>query len=1493
MATPQPSGRVGGGGRSNKSNSGGRGSGGGGGGRSSGSSNTTSGGRGRGGGGRAAGDRAPSGRTANSTTSTPGRITSNTSTTPTTVNYSTAVKSHAPNKPPTKQQAKPSNNSNKKPPQPSLKQLEEAAKQLKIEQEKKRLEAKAAAAKAAAKQLQKKRDDATLQLKEAMEQLQQSLDTLKRHEQHRNVLQGDALQQFRKQFEAHKKNLKTDLKKCTTFVKKIKSGAMWTVKEQDLMNEMSSLNLTRYVEEVGANVLESPFKVSDIPMVASFCVAMHQRYPDFLTILLPKLWEGFLPGSSKTNVAEANKTKRLHIRLLTEFYLIGLLTEVKLLVKIMADATGASSSSASNNAYVVQDGNVVVAFAKSAGLEIFASTPTSVQQAMAHILAVQDEEQRTPESSGVNAESILPPTELIEASKALVEEWNSVMSERNAVCTIANDETSQLLTKYCSGAFQFLADSLIQTHNKLLKLEKRCEQDRLLSGNLPEAREKGLMDARKLKEQLEKSVEALADSLNQPVPHLEQDDDDGQVNGGGLEVWTNAGGGGDGDFGPFGDEETRDFYCNIPDLLATIPPALLGMTPDQMEKRKEENQKRYGNGNGGVESEMEEETSAGGWMPNSEAELDAVEKDSMQVETRTEVEEGDKDTPHYRLMTLLEQELPECHQRGQLDELTERFCTNHGSSKNARKRLIRTLFMVPWNRLDLLPFYSRMTATVDRIWSDVAEALVMELEQQFHGQTKFKKNQNLESRFRTARYIGELTKFRVAPPMVYLRCLRRCLDDFTGSNVDVLCCLLETAGRFVYRLNAQANSRLLALMETATRLSKAKNLDERAQSLLKAALHSVNPPPAGPRKKAKQYPPLETYLRNVFLVELEPSDASVASVSKLLMRLPWTDPSQDCGALVAKLMLKACRKGRYKTIHAIAAVAERIRTQKLAGEVTVRLIDAVLEELRWGLEHPDFRDQQRVLTYARLLGELYNCNQVSGLVIQQQLYDFINLGHDIPPALREASRKLVASSGVDAETSQLPVYNSATGISQTIQEDEELEESELETKVEDPSDAKPQPVAVSEHSKFDPRVPTPTDPPNSSYRIKLVCTLLEPARSIVTRANLPRLKGFLTAFQRYLFVKSTLPVEVEFALLDTFDALDSRWKQVTKGMPSSKEDGFPRYASWLDAHNATVALEESGVGMNTTKVDESEAAMDRAQFSAGASISDDESNSEFDDDESIRTESDKESVSDTPEGDLVPVEAGTAEQSVRSDDEEENSEFSDGASEDDDEEDFDEEAYMRQLEEEAFERELRKITMDALEKGKNVSRKQVAEYMPSASQISTVRKKVVDPTPAETISGVASPIPTSIFALGGKVGINFQMLKKGNKGKVEAKEIVVPVDTNLAQVASRKDEAAIRERDVIKQRVLQYEAESANAEYTGGNVYLEQEKLVKIRNRLSMEDIDKNFGTNGGNLRQNAPDKAKPSVVPTHPPGRGSGRGGPGRGGRGGGRNTGGRSLVF
>mmetsp|Transcript_4770 Transcript_4770/g.11310 ORF Transcript_4770/g.11310 Transcript_4770/m.11310 type:complete len:1490 (-) Transcript_4770:1647-6116(-) len=1357
------------------------------------------------------------------------------------------------------------------------------------EAERKRIEAEQKALEAAREARRKALEELETKVRDATEIVQTTIDAIVGHKENRKALEKESLMAFRKDFAAGKKSLKSDLKKCTAFVKKIKSGSAWSMKPADINRDVSTLNLSRYVEEVVSALMEADLKLKDMPVILALCKAMHLRYPEFLSNLWAKLWS-VVQGKPTDETA---KLRRISVRIITEFVLNAISTETKPLVKLITECSGGKDGS-----YAVSDATVILAFAKTAGLELLGVIPRSLQQSMALIqqeVEKQEAHAATNEANGEEGKEeeqpIIISTKMATNGKAKVELLQGMLGER-----AVPDEISETFCTHCKGAYRTLSGSLVTTHTKLQKMEKRCEQDRLLSGSLPEAREKGLNDARKLKENLLKTVEALSDIMALKMPQLkEEENEEADGSGPGVELWTKEGGDGD-DFGPFDDEETRAFYCDIPDLLTTIPPALLSLSPEEIEKRKADNLAKYG----GFDDLAEEEGDADApeVAASSEAELNAAEEEENKESTEVQEEtEENKDTPHYKLMVLLEQELPECCRREQIDEITERFCTNHGSSKTSRKRLSQTLFHVPRTRLDLLPYYARMNATLARVWSELGTALVTDLEQQFHGQAKYKKNQNIESRLRTARYIGELTKFRVAPPMVAFRCLRRCLDDFTGGNVDVSCCILESCGRYLYRLK-HTNKKLTTLMETMMRLSKAKHHDERLQALINTAFYTVKPPASGPKKQMKTYPPLEGYLRHLLMNKLQPSESSISNVSKQLIRFPWGDPSQQCGKLVCKIMLKTCRRGRYRSIQAVASVAAKLRRHK--PEVCIRLLDAVFEELQWSMENPSFKDQQRTLTIARLLGEMYCASIASGQLVLQQLYKFINFGHEIPDSLREASESHVAQSQTDTETEdKLPVFNSASAISQTIQEEEEVEEMELETTEEVEAQ---KPVAVSKHSKFDPRVFSTLDPPNSVFRIKLVCTLLEVvSKTIVTRNNLSKVEGFLAAFQRYLFTKTILPTEVEFALLDTFDLIDSQWRRIGKeaGAKSKQDDKdtskiirFPRYPTWLDAHNATVGNEEADAAAELRVRSRLEASAETRAPDDGTIASDmlhdDDDMLDDDDDDSIE---DGLSHANDSLADEIDLENDSGDEPMDEDDDEEDSsgeseddedseeEDSDDDSMDDDEseEEFDEQAYMQQLEDEAFERELRRLTMDALEKGKATTRGgKVADIMPTGSQF--IKKKQADPT-------VAGPA----IALGGKEGIKFQMLKKGNKGKMEAKQFYVPTDTNLAQVATKQDDEAARERDMIKARVLQYEADAAESANAGGNVYLEQEKLQVIRNRpLSMDDIDRNFGTTGGNLRQDGKSRGNSAGGRgNNTGGRGSGAGG--RGSSGGRTFTGGR----
>ena len=605
-----------------------------------------------------------------------------------------------------------------------------------------------------------------------------------------------------------------------------------------------------------------------------------------------------------------------------------------------------------------------------------------------------------------------------------------------------------------------------------------------------------------------------------------------------------------------------------------------------------------------------------------------------------------------------------------------------------------------------------------------------------------------------------------------------------------------------------------------------QNIDERHIALLNSAFFMVQPPQTPKARDSKVLSPLEAYTKDLVLSRLGTKEVTTSFVSKQFLRFPWSDVDLDCGALITKYLLKACRKGRYKSVQAVVSIISNLRKTK--PEILARVTDSILEELQYAMENPTFRDQQRSIVYAKLLGEMHAQALVSSTIIIDQLYDFVNFNHEIPQVLRE-----ISINGQNLNNSKL--LNGPMGVSGAINEDEEMEEDDFEEEEQVVPQA---PVSVSKHSKYDPRVPSIVDPENSVFRVKLICTLLDSSiPCLITSGSFSKVEKFMSAFQRYLFIKTNLPADVEFSVLDSLDIVDSKMKTVKTD--SKKKKSLLRFKTWLESHNFVIASEEAdalteerlrqrlllqagikGLGPETSG-DLDESVDDEYSFQSHDNESLGQNSIESFGDESEDSENhvSEEDASDQEEGDVV-------------DSDEENDDDTLNDAEETEEEN------MRKLEDEAFERELRKLTMDALEKGKTTARTmttaKVSESMPSGSQF--VHKITSD---TKEVHG-----SDSIFALGGEAGMAFKLIKRGNKGKVESKDLIVPSDTNLAKIASKHDDEAAKERDILKARVLQYEAESANQAFQG-DVYMDQERLPQVRNRqgLTMEDIDRNFGS--------------------------------------------------
>ncbi|KAL4698972.1 hypothetical protein H8959_011629 [Pygathrix nigripes] len=249
------------------------------------------------------------------------------------------------------------------------------------------------------------------------------------------------------------------------------------------------------------------------------------------------------------------------------------------------------------------------------------------------------------------------------------------------------------------------------------------------------------------------------------------------------------------------DEDARNFYENLIDLKAFVP-AILFKDNEKSCQNKESNKDDTKEAK---ESKDNKEVSS---PDDLELELENLEinDDTLELEGGDEAEDLTKKLldeqeqedeeastgSHLKLIVdAFLQQLPNCVNRDLIDKAAMDFCMNMNTKAN-RKKLVRALFIVPRQRLDLLPFYARLVATLHPCMSDVAEDLCSMLRGDFRFHVRKKDQINIETKNKTVRFIGELTKFKMFTKNDTLHCLKMLLSDFSHHHIEMACTLLET-----------------------------------------------------------------------------------------------------------------------------------------------------------------------------------------------------------------------------------------------------------------------------------------------------------------------------------------------------------------------------------------------------------------------------------------------------------------------------------------------------------------------------------------------------------------------------------------------------------------------------------------------------------------------------------------------------------------------------
>ncbi|KAL0464063.1 UNVERIFIED_CONTAM: Regulator of nonsense transcripts UPF2 [Sesamum latifolium] len=741
------------------------------------------------------------------------------------------------------------------------------------------------------------------------------------------------------------RTLDSSIKRNTAVIKKLKQ--INEEQKEGLMDELRSVNLSKFVSEAVTAICDAKLKSADIQPAVQICSLLHQRYKDFSPSLVQGLLKVFAPGKSAEDLdADKNSRamkKRSTLKLLLELYFVGVVEDSGIFVNIIKDLTSTEH---------LKDRD-----ATQTNLSLLASFARQGRFLLGLPLTDQD----------------------------ILEEFMKGLN-------ITLDQK-----KFFRKAFQTCYDAAVELlqaeHASLRQMEHENAKILNAKGELSEENASTYEKLRKSHDNLSRGVSSLAEALDMQPPVMPEDGHTTRVTSGEDVLSPVAGKDSSALEALWDDEDTRAFYECLPDLRAFVPAVLLGEAEPKLTEQSSKTQELPSDtapesDKGQIATQESPEVSADSGILLEDKDGKDKDKEEKDKEKGKEKDaerrvEGEKDRTKGLDGTNLEgllHRLPSCVSRDLIDQLTVEFC--YLNSKSNRKKLVRALFNVPRTSLELLPYYSRMVATLSTCMKDVSTMLLQLLEEEFNTLTNKKDQMNIETKIRNIRFIGELCKFKIAPAGLVFSCLKACLDDFTHHNIDVACNLLETCGRFLYR-SPETTVRMSNMLEILMRLKNVKNLDPRQSTLVENAYYLCKPPERSARV-SKVRPPLHQYIRKLLFSDLDKS--SIEHVLRQLRKLPWN----ECQPYLLKCFLKV-HKGKYGQIHLIASLTAGL--SRYHDDFAVAVVDEVLEEIRLGLELNEYGMQQQRIAYMRFLGELYNYELVDSSVIFDTLYLILAFGH--------------------------------------------------------------------------------------------------------------------------------------------------------------------------------------------------------------------------------------------------------------------------------------------------------------------------------------------------------------------------------------------------------------------------------------------------------------------------------------------------------------------
>lgn len=335
--------------------------------------------------------------------------------------------------------------------------------------------------------------------------------------------------------------LDSSLKKNTAFVKKIKNFSSPHV--DSYLKDMSGLNLSKYISEIAAAIVESKLKMSDVPAAVKLCSILHQTYTEFSQHLFEN-WQKALAVRIGEKIPNPSKL-RVDLRFYADLLQAGVFSNknaLSLLGSVLTTLINMDKEEHFNIA-------IILSFCKHCGDDYAGLIPRKMK------------ELSTKYAMEIPKSSFLPP-EKQQNVRALLKDY------------------------YIS-----LSKHLVKDHIELQNFEKQNLRILQTKGELSQERKDKLEQLQSAYEKLIANTQNFSDILDEDMPVLRSQtlpkgDENMIVTGSGTDlddttnnvenIWC--------------DIETQKFYCDLPELTVFLPTAFLnkGQSPPPAETVTEE-----------------------------------------------------------------------------------------------------------------------------------------------------------------------------------------------------------------------------------------------------------------------------------------------------------------------------------------------------------------------------------------------------------------------------------------------------------------------------------------------------------------------------------------------------------------------------------------------------------------------------------------------------------------------------------------------------------------------------------------------------------------------------------------------------------------------------------------------------------------------------------------------------------------------------------------